>query len=216
LALVLRASFLDQSTRLRRSRGRCHGPHGPIRPVPTNPSAIVGACWLAFFVAWAILAMIYGGSRRRSSTGAALGLRLLLLAGAYLAVRYGDSVRLFGAATYGVALTGAILCVVGLVFAVWARVTLGRSWGMPMTLHDDPELVTSGPYRYVRHPIYTGLSAMLLGTSLVYPLAAVPCLLTVAYSLFAARREERDMEQRFPADYPEYKARSRFLVPFLF
>jgi protein-S-isoprenylcysteine O-methyltransferase Ste14 len=183
--------------------------------IASNSGLIIGICWLAFFIAWAILAMIYGGGRKRSGTAAAIGLRLALLAGVYLGIRYGDSVRLFGDFTEGVAMAGAILCIVGLAFAIWARVTLGRSWGMPMTLHDDPELVTSGPYRYVRHPIYTGLSAMLIGTSLVYPLAAVPCLITVAYSAFAARREERDMEQRFPDTYPEYKRRSKFLVPFL-
>ena len=89
---------------------------------------------------------------------------------------YGDSVRPFGDFTDGAATAGVMLCILGLQFAVWARVTLGRSWGMPMTLHANPELVTAGPYRYVRHPIYTGLSAMLIGTSLVYPVAAAPCL----------------------------------------
>ncbi len=180
-----------------------------------NPSLIIGLCWLAFLVAWAVLAVIYGGSGKRSSSPAAVGLRLLLVAAVYLGIFYGDSVRPFGDFTDGTATAGVMLCIVGLQFAVWARVTLGRSWGMPMTLHENPELVTGGPYRYVRHPIYTGLSAMLIGTSLVYPLAAAPCLAMVAYSAFAARREERDMEQRFPDAYPEYKRHSKFLVPFL-
>jgi protein-S-isoprenylcysteine O-methyltransferase Ste14 len=103
----------------------------------------------------------------------------------------------------------------GLAFATWARVALGRNWGMPMTLHENPQLVTSGPYRYVRHPIYAGLTAMLIGTSLVYPLAAIPCALMIAYSVFSALREERDMEKRFPEAYPGYKNRSKMLVPFL-
>ena len=59
------------------------------------------------------------------------------------------------------------------------------------------------------------LLCMLIGTALVHPLAAAPCLGLVAYSAFAARREERDMEQRFPDAYPEYKRHSKFLVPFL-
>ena len=45
----------------------------------------------------------------------------------------------------------------GLGFAIWARVHIGRNWGTPMTQRDDPELVTSGPYRFVRHPIYSGI-----------------------------------------------------------
>jgi protein-S-isoprenylcysteine O-methyltransferase Ste14 len=187
----------------------------PLIIATSDSSLIIGICWLAFVIAWAILAMIYGGSRKRSGTAAAIGLRLAMLAAAYLAFRYGNSGRLFGDFTEGVAVAGASLCIVGLAFAVWARVTLGRSWAMPMAPHDNPELVTSGPYRYVRHPIYMGLSAMLIGTSLVYPVAAVPCLITIAYSVLAARREERYMEQRFPDAYPEYKRRSKFLVPFL-
>jgi protein-S-isoprenylcysteine O-methyltransferase Ste14 len=86
---------------------------------------------------------------------------------------------------------------------------------MPMTQHENPELVTSGPYRLVRHPIYTGMSSMLIGTALVYPLAALPCLGMVGYTVYSALREERDMEQRFPGSYAEYKKRSKMLVPFL-
>jgi len=184
-------------------------------PVTIDPKAIIGVSWLAFFVAWFIAMTIYGGGGRRTTAGS-IGLRVLLLTGAYLAVRYGDSVRPFRELTDGVAMAGAVLCVVGLLFAVWARVALGRSWGMPMTLAEGPELVTSGPYRLVRHPIYTGLSLMLMGTSLVYPVAVAPCAIAIVYSAFAARREERDMQQRFPEAYPGYRKRSKFLVPFLF
>ena len=52
---------------------------------------------------------------------------------------------------------GLALFVVGLGFAIWARVNIGRNWGTPMTQKDEPELVTSGPYRLVRHPIYSGI-----------------------------------------------------------
>ena len=83
-----------------------------------------------------------------------------------------------------------------------------------MTLHDNPDLVTSGPYQLVRHPIYTALSLMLIGTSLVFPFMVLPSLIMIMYCTFAARREERDMELRFPA-YADYKQRSKFIVPFL-
>ena len=105
--------------------------------------------------------------------------------------------------------------IAGVAFAIWARVTRGRNWGMPMTLHDDPELVTAGPYRFVRHPIYTGLAAMFIGTALVFPLGAFAGVIMIAYMIFSARREERDMETRFPDAYPAYKQRSKMLVPFL-
>lgn len=99
--------------------------------------------------------------------------------------------------------------------AAAAGVALGRNWGMPMTVHENPELVTSGPYRYVRHPIYTGLIAMWIGTSLAYPLGALPSAFVIAYMVFSALREEHDMEKQFPEAYPAYKKRSKMLVPFL-
>jgi protein-S-isoprenylcysteine O-methyltransferase Ste14 len=183
--------------------------------VTLDPRPIIGICWLVFFVAWFVAMLIFGGGRRTTTPGS-IGLRVLTLAAAYLAVRYGDSVRPFRELTDGLAAAGAALCVVGLLFAIWARIALGRSWGMPMAQHDDPELVVSGPYRLVRHPIYTGLGAMLIGTSLAFPVAAIPCGITIVYMVFSARREERDMQQRFPAAYPEYTRRSKFLVPFLY
>jgi len=202
---------------LRQARG--HGGSRVVQsaPVTIDPRPVIGFSWIAFFIAWAILAMVYGGgSGRRQTTAGSIGLRLAMLAAAYLSVRYGDAIRPFGEFSARVGQAGAIVCVLGLAFAIWARVSLGRSWGMPMTLHDDPELVTSGPYRYVRHPIYTGMGAMLIGTSLVFPVAAIPCAITIVYTIYAARREERDMEKRFPGVYPDYARRSKFLVPFLY
>ena len=184
-------------------------------PVTIDPRAVIGVAWLAFFLAWLVAAMIYGGGGRRPVTAGSIALRLMMLGAAYLSVRYGESIRPFGGFTNGFALAGALLCVTGLAFATWARVSLGRSWGMPMAQHDNPELVTSGPYALVRHPIYTALAAMLIGTSLVFPVAAIPCAATIVYMVFAAHREELDMEQRFPGAYSEYARRSRFIVPFL-
>jgi protein-S-isoprenylcysteine O-methyltransferase Ste14 len=188
-----------------------------MTPSVTMYYEVVAVCWIVFVAAWAILATIFGGGGRRYQSPRALGVRILLAIAIVLGVRYGTlaSFEPSGDLASGAAAAGAALCVVGLAFAVWARVALGRNWGMPMTLHENPELVTSGPYRYVRHPIYTGLTAMLIGTSLVYPLAAIPCALMIAYTVFSALREERDMEARFPEAYPEYKKRSKMLVPFL-
>jgi protein-S-isoprenylcysteine O-methyltransferase Ste14 len=179
--------------------------------------AIIGLCWVVFLISWAIFAMTFGSSGRNYYTPGGRAIRLLFVVAIFLAVGYGRTLTLrpFGELTLDVAAAGAALCIVGLAFAIWARVALGRSWGMPMTQHEDPDLVTSGPYRFVRHPIYTGLSAMMIGTALVHPLAALPCLCMVGYSVFSAFREERDMERRFPGAYSDYKKSSKMLVPFL-
>jgi protein-S-isoprenylcysteine O-methyltransferase Ste14 len=180
-------------------------------------SWIVGGCWVAFWLAWAICAMVFGGGAQRSFSPVASGVRLLIVWSVFLGFFFAPRWLSFGELTDELAITGAALCIIGVAFAVWARVALGRNWGMPMTRHADPELVTSGPYRFVRHPIYTGLSVILIGSALVYPHAvALPCAMMVGYSVFSARREERDLEARFPETYPVYKRRSKFLVPFVF
>jgi protein-S-isoprenylcysteine O-methyltransferase Ste14 len=179
-------------------------------------SWIVGGTWVAFWLAWAICAMVFGGGGQRSFSAAASGVGLVIVVSVFVGFIYAPRWQPSGGLADELAIAGAALCVVGLAFAVWARIALGRSWGMPMTQHADPELVTHGPHRYVRHPIYAGLSVILIGTALVYPSAvALPCALMIAYSVFSARREERDME-RFPSTYAEYKQLSKFLVPFLF
>ena len=60
---------------------------------------------------------------------------------------------------------GLIFFAVGLGFAIWARVHIGRNWGTPMSQKNEPELVTSGPYRLVRHPIYSGILLAGVGTA---------------------------------------------------
>ena len=111
---------------------------------------------------------------------------------------------------------GVILFLSGLALAVWARVHLGRNWGMPMTAKDDPELVTSGPYRLIRHPIYSGILLGVFGTSLA---TNVDLLIAVgmigAYFLYSATVEERILTRSFPATYPSYKARTKMLIPFV-
>lgn len=182
-----------------------------------NYALLIGLCWLAFLTAWMVLAMKYGSGGRKPSTAAAIGIRFVFLATMFVAIRYGGNpgFQPFGAQAQRVAAAGVAICVAGLAFAVWARVALGRSWGMPMTVHENPELVTNGPYAFVRHPIYTGLGTMFVGTSLVFPLAIVSSALVIVYMVVSALREERDMAARFPDTYPAYQQRSKMLVPFV-
>ncbi|HEY3780251.1 MAG TPA: isoprenylcysteine carboxylmethyltransferase family protein [Fimbriimonadaceae bacterium] len=113
--------------------------------------------------------------------------------------------------------SAVLICALGFAFAIWARVHLGRNWGMPMTMREEPELVTSGPYRFVRHPIYSGILLALLGTSLVgLRVWLLVFFFFVAYFVFSAVTEEKLMAETFPEQYQEYKKRSKMIVPFLF
>jgi protein-S-isoprenylcysteine O-methyltransferase Ste14 len=111
---------------------------------------------------------------------------------------------------------GAVVFAAGIAVAVWARVHLGRNWGMPMTQKAEPELVTSGPYRFVRHPIYSGLLAGLLGTALVTNLIGliIAAILGV-YFYYSASVEEKDLTTVFPTAYPAYQASTKMLIPFI-
>jgi protein-S-isoprenylcysteine O-methyltransferase Ste14 len=178
---------------------------------------IVAGSWLVLIVVWFIAAVVLGISGIGRTSPLARVIRLLLVIAVWVAVGYGYRLpALVSTPTrFDMAAAGAALCVAGLAFAIWARFSLGRSWGMPMTHHAAPQLVTSGPYRFVRHPIYTGIVFMLVGTSLLHPVAAIPSAAFIAYFVYSARREEGDMERQFPDAYPEYKRRSKMLIPFV-
>ncbi|HKO26429.1 MAG TPA: isoprenylcysteine carboxylmethyltransferase family protein [Solirubrobacteraceae bacterium] len=111
---------------------------------------------------------------------------------------------------------GAVVFASGLALAVWARIHLGRNWGMPMTQRVEPELVTSGPYRFVRHPIYSGLLLGLIGTALATDLLGliVAAVLT-AYFYYSASVEERNLVATFPTAYPAYRTATKMLIPFV-
>ena len=109
---------------------------------------------------------------------------------------------------------GTAIFVLGLALAVWARLYLGRHWGMPMSRKADPELVTTGPYWSVRHPIYSGIILAAVGTTIavsLYWLAAV--VFMGAYFAYSAVMEERYMAEQFPSTYPQYKRATKMLIP---
>lgn len=111
---------------------------------------------------------------------------------------------------------GAVLAVLGVAFAVWARINIGSNWsGMP-AVKEDHELVTTGPYAYVRHPIYTGMLLAALGTGLTGVIFGV-LVFIFALIIFNWRIsvEERLMLQVFPDKYPVYKERTKRLIPFV-
>jgi protein-S-isoprenylcysteine O-methyltransferase Ste14 len=109
------------------------------------------------------------------------------------------------------------LVVAGAAFALWARFTIGTNWSGVVTLKQDHELMQSGPYHVVRHPIYTGLLTMGLGSSLQYDEVYGFLLLVLAIVMlaFKIRLEERLMIENFPDQYPQYRQRVKAIVPFV-
>ena len=172
----------------------------------------IGFAWFAFWIYWLVSATtskesVSGGWRTRLTGVSAVGVFVIagVLRGGLLAVH---SVIL--------AAIGAVLFACGIALAVWARLNLGRNWGMPMTQRAEPELITSGPYRFVRHPIYSGLLMAMLGTAFVNNLfGLIVVAVLVAYFFYSGTVEERNLTATFPKAYPEYKSRTKMLIPFL-
>jgi protein-S-isoprenylcysteine O-methyltransferase Ste14 len=111
---------------------------------------------------------------------------------------------------------GAGLVYAGVAIAVWARYHLGSNWGMPMSEKEGAELVTTGPYAYVRNPIYSGVLLAIIGAALslglLWAIAFVPYAVYLIPSVFG---EEKIMARLFPDTYPAYKARTKRLIPWV-
>jgi len=87
---------------------------------------------------------------------------------------------------------------------------------MPMSQRAEPWLVTSGPYAVVRHPIYTGIQLALLGSSIAINVIGIVLVLVLGANFYySALVEERNMAASFPSQYPEYRARTKMMLPFL-
>ena len=115
-------------------------------------------------------------------------------------------------------IVGLIACGVGIFFAIWARRVLGRDWSAIMEIKEGHRLITDGPYKLVRHPIYTGVISALLGSFVEDGSAKVLIILVlVALGMYARTRiEERLMAIQFPDEYPQYKKRTKALIPWIF
>ncbi len=191
--------------------------------------AIVSIAWIAIILYWMVSAFGAKKNMARSDSWKRWFLirTLFLIAiiwgfqmtGLWASIRskgiYPGGAALIPGMQWLVAL-GVVLTLAGIMFAIWARVHLGRNWSGTPSIKEGHELVTSGPYRFVRHPIYTGVITALLGTAFVDGLFWL-VVFAAAAIVFAARIpvEERFMAQLFPDQYPEYKKHTKALVPFI-
>ena len=171
----------------------------------------IGIIWGAFAVIWLIAAL---GAKHGSRPGRLRPPFLAVVIAVVLLRAF--NIHTLAVHALGLEVVGVILLVAGIAFAIWARIYLGRNWGMPMTKKDEPELVTSGPYRFVRHPIYSGLLLAILGTALATNIFWLIALAVMGlYFVYSARVEERLMMTSFPDVYPRYRANTKMLIPFL-
>jgi protein-S-isoprenylcysteine O-methyltransferase Ste14 len=189
--------------------------HAP--PIYRN---IITALWLAWALFWLLAALSNKTTQRRESPGSRLAHVLPLLAGAVLlawrTVPWPWLALRLWRVSFSTYCIGVALLVAGLAFSVWARVHLGRNWSGSVTVKQDHELIRSGPYAWVRHPIYTGLLSALLGTVIVSGTvrAVIGFAIITAALLRKLRIEEGFMRETFPGVYERYCAEVPALIPF--
>ncbi len=172
----------------------------------------IAIAWIVFWIYW--LASAFGVKKGRSG-GHRIPLNGLSALSVVLLLRVfpGGSLAVHSPVLGAI---GAVVFVSGIALAIWARIQLGRNWGMPMTQKAEPELVTSGPYRLVRHPIYSGLLAGLLGTALATNLIGLVIVAVLGgYFYYSASVEEKYLIAMFATAYPAYRSSTKMLIPFV-
>jgi protein-S-isoprenylcysteine O-methyltransferase Ste14 len=176
-------------------------------------------CWGVVTVTW-IVGAVYGsrrsrGQRQRSGNGAVWRLGSIVAVVLVYVLALHDLRRLADH-SWWIELPGLVILVISTSFTIWARVSLGRMWSAtPNMLRTDHQLRTDGPYAITRHPIYTGLSGMLLGTVLLNGLGGNLALLVAGAAVLVTRIpiEERLMSKTFPDEYARYRKRVPRLIP---
>lgn len=182
---------------------------------------VVSTCWIIFGVVWLVVAPATKRSVYRESAKERMRYWLLLVIAFFLLTkghRFSRPLDLrLDPNNLTIAWIGAGICCVGLSFALWARATLGRNWSGTVTLKEGHELIRTGPYRLVRHPIYTGMLAMFIGSAIVIGFVGgfIGTLLVFASFWIKLCREEKLMLQHFPNQYPDYRQHTKRIIPFI-
>lgn len=182
---------------------------------------LIPAFWILWLGYWVVAARGTGETRRRESFASRLThYGPLILGGLLLGVPdiLGPELerQLHGTTQLWLWVAGGMVAV-GLGFSAWARAWLGRNWSAEVTVKQDHELVRSGPYALVRHPIYTGVLLALIGTALSVDKwrALIGLALIAAAFLRKIVIEERFMTAEFGEAYEHYRAEVPALIPFL-
>ena len=180
--------------------------------------AVVWTCWGLFLAVWIGGALYFGrrAPRVRERTVRSAGWYLLVIS-LWLVVR-----ALLGVDTVSlrdepeaIRLLGTVLLVVSTGFALWARIVLGSMWSSSPAARERHILRMDGPYAVTRHPIYTGILGMLLGTAVALGFGVWLYVFVLVFVFFGLRirTEERLMHAAFPGAYEEYRRRVPGLIP---
>lgn len=181
---------------------------------------IIQICWILFLFVWVLTAPSSKRSIYRENRAHRLRYWVLLAIAYFLLIRarqfpYPLKILVIPNTELS-AWIGAVFCAIGVLFAVWARITLGRNWSGRITLKEDHELIVRGPYRIVRHPIYTGLLTMFIATAIAEGHLGGLIAIALAFASFWIKLndEEALMLEHFP-EYRAYQQTAKRIIPFV-
>lgn len=189
----------------------------------TLPEEFIILCWAAFYLYLFISAFSVKRTVEGSRWGG-WGWRLpiiLVIAVLVIIVRIGSLQVYLGEElwpqTLEVGIVADAVTVIGMAIALWARRALGSNWSASVVFKENHKLIENGPYKYVRHPMYTGILTMFLGAAIFVGLAGAFAVFVIGSAglLLKAHQEENLMAKHFPKEYPKYKARTKMIIPFL-
>ena len=178
--------------------------------------------WFVLFIYWGINAQKVKSAVQKQSRFSRYLYLFLFFSGWFIIYSPYCAVGILGyqlipaSAASGIA--GVIISACGVAFAIWARKTLGANWSGDVTLKKEHELIQSGPYQFVRHPIYTSFEIGLLGVAITVGQlkGLVGLSLVFACHYYKSAMEEKIMYQQFGDRYDDYAKRVKRLVPFVF
>jgi protein-S-isoprenylcysteine O-methyltransferase Ste14 len=178
-----------------------------------------GRLWEALMLVWLVLFFRMKRAKKREGWDERLRYLLVLLAGTWLIFgKRGD----FGALNYRVLPNeqvvwgiGLALTAIGVGIAIWARLSLGANWSGTVTLKNQHELVRKGLYRWIRHPIYTGIALGMFGSAIIrgYLIGFVGAGLVLLGFYIKARKEESFLREEFGAGFDEHARQTGMFLP---
>jgi protein-S-isoprenylcysteine O-methyltransferase Ste14 len=184
-----------------------------------NPDPALGFAWLVFLGYW-LIARFSVNRMARPEPGSTLLLRILIMVGAYWLLfrqdpRFGILNRRWIPRDDRIVLAGVLLTWSGVAFAIWARYHLGRFWSATVALREGHQLIRSGPYANIRHPIYTGMLTAVLGTTLAVGRyrALVAFVVILAGFIAKSRQEEKLLDAQFGPAFEDHRRHTGFFLP---
>jgi protein-S-isoprenylcysteine O-methyltransferase Ste14 len=180
---------------------------------------VVTTLWAAWLLYWIVRAWGVRRNERGETSGQRLKTSLVLAGGAFLIFARDTPLGVldhrFAPNSEVLRALGLVMELAGLLFSVWARVHLGKFWSARVTLKQGHELIQSGPYARVRHPIYSGIGLAMLGTALFSGewRALVGAMIFIVGHWLKSRREEALLISQFGSFYEDYRSRTGSLLP---